>query len=62
MFQTIKEMHYFGEEQRIHFSAENDEWEMNYQSRRERILRIYTDVLLPFIGLSRSPRTDMRYS
>ncbi|KAE8391174.1 hypothetical protein BDV23DRAFT_182700 [Aspergillus alliaceus] len=33
IFKTIKAMHFFGEEQRIHFSAEDDEWEMNYQSR-----------------------------
>ncbi|GAB1199548.1 hypothetical protein APSETT444_008898 [Aspergillus pseudonomiae] len=33
IFETIKAMHFFGEEQRIHFSAKDDEWEMNYQSR-----------------------------
>ncbi|RHZ62718.1 hypothetical protein CDV55_105969 [Aspergillus turcosus] len=33
IFKTIKAMHFFGEEQKIHFSAEDDEWEMNYQSR-----------------------------
>ncbi|KAB8227606.1 uncharacterized protein BDW43DRAFT_316659 [Aspergillus alliaceus] len=33
IFQTVNDMHYLGQEQQMYFSAQNDEWEMNYQRR-----------------------------
>lgn len=33
IFESVKAMHRLGEEQQMHFPAENDEWEMHYQHR-----------------------------
>lgn len=40
---TVNNLHFLGAEQEMHFSAENDEWEMNYKARIGLPLTSYKD-------------------